>query len=73
MNGSATTPNGDEIQGFPPLDAQPRDPNNARDLSPELAVFVIAIGPGKTVAGCEGAHYAPPSTASPAPLTGEAR
>jgi hypothetical protein len=80
MNGSANTPNGDELQGFPPLDAGPRYPNHVRDLAPELAriaVFIIAIGPGPEdhrlhhetlVAGCEGAKCALPLTASRAPL-----
>jgi hypothetical protein len=66
MNGSANTPNSDDLQGFPPLGARPHFPNHVRDLSPELAraaVFVIAIGPGPEdrrphhetiVAGCDG-------------------
>lgn len=85
MNGSANTLIGNDLQGFPPLDARPRYPNHVRDLAPELAriaVFIIAIGPGPEdhrphhetlVAGCEGAHCALLSTAPPAPSTGEAR
>lgn len=85
MNGSANTPNGDELQGFPPLDARPVFSNHVRDLAPEIAriaVFVIAIRLGPEdhrphhetlIAGCEGAGCALPSTTSPAPSTGEAR